>query len=117
MDDTRAFVLELIEQHWCGPNPEMDPSAGGRLLVRINGATVPRGEEDDVSISRSALALSRTLGRDHVAEGPVAPRLVFHDCGFATTLEVSCGWGRTGGCGMTATPCTSTASSGSMDRR
>ena len=53
MDDRRAFVLELIEQHWCGPNPEMDPSAGGRLLVRINGATVPRGEEDDVSISRS----------------------------------------------------------------
>jgi hypothetical protein len=92
MDDTRHFVLDLVEQHWCDPAPEMDPSQGGRLRVVINGVTVMDGESGDTGVARSALALSRTLLRDHTAEEPVAEQLVLHDCGFATTL-MSCGIG------------------------
>jgi hypothetical protein len=92
MDDTRLFGLDLIEQHWCEPSPEMDPSQGGRLRVVINGTTVMDGESDDTGVARSALALSRTLLRDHTREDPVAEQLVLHDCGFATRL-MSCGIG------------------------
>jgi hypothetical protein len=50
------------------------------------------GESDDTGVARSALALSRTLLRDHTRDKPVAEQLVLHDCGFATTL-MSCGIG------------------------
>ena len=50
------------------------------------------GQSDDTGVARSALALSRTLVRDHTREDPVAEQLVIHDCGFATTL-MSCGIG------------------------
>ena len=92
MDKTRPFVLDLLEQHWCGPSPAMDPSQGGRLRVVINGTVVMDGESDDTGMARSALALSRTLSRDHTREDPVAEQLVLHDCGFATTL-MACGIG------------------------
>ncbi|MGH2967145.1 MAG: hypothetical protein ACRDMH_17440 [Solirubrobacterales bacterium] len=92
MDDRRLFVLDLIEQHWCDPNPEQDPSAGGRLRVVINGTTLMDGESDDTGIARTALAMSRTLLHDHTLGAPVAEQLVLHDCGFATTLG-SCGIG------------------------
>jgi hypothetical protein len=92
MDDTRPFVLDLVEQHWCEPSPEMDPSQGGRLRIVLNGMTVMDGESDDTGAARSALALSRTLLRDHTPEEPVAEQLVLHDCGFATTL-MTCGIG------------------------
>lgn len=93
MDDMRAFALDLIEQHWCEPNPELDPSAGGRRRVVINGTTVVDGENPHVGVHRSALALSRTLLRDHTEDDPAAPRMILHDCGFATTIETSCGVG------------------------
>ena len=70
----------------------MDPSQGGRLRIVINGITVMDGESDDTGVARSALALSRTLLRDHTREDPLAEQLVLHDCGFATTL-MSCGIG------------------------
>jgi hypothetical protein len=70
----------------------MDPSQGGRLRAVINGITVMDGQSDDTGVARSALALSRTLLRDHTHEDPVAEQLVLHDCGFATTL-MSCGIG------------------------
>ena len=92
MDDQRPFVLELIEQHWCEPAPELDPSQGGRLRIVINRITVMNGESDDTGVARSALALSRTLLRDHTQANPVAEQLVLHDCGFATTLG-TCGIG------------------------
>lgn len=92
MDNTRPFVLDLVEQHWCEPSPEMDPSQGGRLRVVINGITVMDGESHDTGVARSALALSRTLLHDHTREDPVAEQLVLHDCGFATTLT-ACGVG------------------------
>lgn len=92
MDDRGTFALELIEQHWCEPFSEMDPSQGGRLRIVINGITVMDGESDDTGVARSALALSRTLVRDHTRETPVAYQLVLHDCGFAATL-MSCGIG------------------------
>jgi hypothetical protein len=92
MDDTRLFGLDLLEQHWCEPSPEMDPSQGGRLRVVINGTTVMDGASDDTGVARSALALSRTLLQDHTREDPVAEQLVLHDCGFAMTL-MSCGIG------------------------
>lgn len=50
------------------------------------------GASDQTGVARSALALSRTLLRDHTRENPVAEQLVLHDCGFATTL-MSCGIG------------------------
>jgi hypothetical protein len=92
MDETRPFVLDLVEQHWCEPFPEMDPSQGGRLRIVINGITVMDGKSDDTGVARSALALSRTLVRDHTRADPVAYQLILHDCGFATTL-MSCGLG------------------------
>jgi hypothetical protein len=92
MDDPRPFVLELVEQHWCEPSPETDPSQAGRLRIVINGITVLDRESDDTGVARSALALSRTLLREHTRENPVAEQLVLHDCGFATTL-MSCGIG------------------------
>lgn len=70
----------------------MDPSQGGTLRVVINGVAVMDGERDDIGVARTALALSRTLQRDHTPEHPVAEQLVLHDCGFATTL-MSCGIG------------------------
>ena len=70
----------------------MDPSQAGRLRIVINGITVMDGESDDTGVARSALALSRTLLRDHTRDTPVAEQLVLHDCGFATTL-MSCGIG------------------------
>jgi len=92
MADTGRFVLDLIEQHWCDPAPEMDPSQAGRVRVGINGATVMDGSRDDIGVARSALAMSRTLLRDHTRDNPVAEQLVLHDCGFATTL-MTCGIG------------------------
>jgi len=86
------FEIDLVEQHWCDPAPEMDPSQGGRLRIVINGVTVTDGERDDNGVARSALALSRTLLRDHTRENPVAEQLVLHDCGIARTL-MSCGIG------------------------
>jgi hypothetical protein len=92
MDAVPLFSLDLIEQHWCEPDSEHDPSQGGRLRVVINGILVIDGEQDDIGVARSALALSRTLLSDHTLESPVAEQLVLHDCGFATTLG-SCGIG------------------------
>jgi hypothetical protein len=90
--DPRLLVVDLVEQHWCGPAPESDPSQAGRLRIVINGVTVMDGADDTTGVARSALALSRTLLRDHTREDPVAQQLVLHDCGFATTLT-SCGIG------------------------
>lgn len=42
MDGTRPFVLDLVEQHWCEPAPEMDPSQAGRLRIIINGRFASR---------------------------------------------------------------------------
>jgi hypothetical protein len=70
----------------------MDPSQAGRLRIVINGITVMDGVDDTTGVARSALALSRTLLRDHTRENPVAPQLILHDCGFATTL-MGCGVG------------------------
>jgi hypothetical protein len=93
MDGSPRFKLELLEQHWCAPEPELDPSQGGRLRILINGVAVMDGESSDMGVARSALALSRTLLRDHTAESPVAEQLVLHDCGLATHI---------GGCGIGA---------------
>jgi hypothetical protein len=93
MDGSPKLTLSLLEQHWCGPEPEMDPSQGGRLRVVINGVAVMDGESRDTGVARSALALSRTLLSDHTAESPVAEQLVLHDCGLATHI---------GGCGIGA---------------
>ena len=40
MDETQPFVLDLVEQHWCEPIPEIDPSQAGRLRIIISGITV-----------------------------------------------------------------------------
>jgi hypothetical protein len=70
----------------------MDPSQGGRLRVVINGINVMDGDSDETGVARSALAISRTLLRDHTPEDPAAEQLVPHDCGFAALL-MSCGIG------------------------
>jgi hypothetical protein len=88
-----GFRLDLLEQTWLEPGSETDPCTHGRLRIVINGMVVMDGTSDDTSISKTALALSRTLSRDHLPSAPVAPQLVFHGCGFATMLEVSCGIG------------------------
>ena len=91
MEIPEPFVIDLVEQHWCDP-AELDSSQGGRLRIVINGVTVMDGSNADTGVARSALALSRTLLRNHTQEDPVAPQLVLHDCGFATTL-MGCGIG------------------------
>ena len=56
-----------------------------RLL--IGGQQITSGNED-YGVSESALALLRTLERNHSAAEPVAQMLVFHGCG--TMLMMGC---------------------------
>jgi hypothetical protein len=92
-DFSSDFSIEVLSQRWLEPEPEMDGCSHGQLRIVIGGITVLDGTDDDTSINKTALALSRTLKRDHLPDAPVAPHLVFHGCGFATMLESGCDLG------------------------
>ena len=91
-----AFRIEVLQQGWLGDTAEAaadDLCSHGRLRITIGGQIVASGTEE-FGISETALALLRTLERDHSAANPVAgsfpgeARLVYHGCG--TMLMMGC---------------------------
>lgn len=90
------FVIKIVAQGWLGSEPDAartDLCSHGKLHIIIGGHTIEDGSED-YGVSETALALLRTLERDHNPAQPVAesfqgaPRLVFHGCG--TILMMGC---------------------------
>lgn len=84
-----AFDITIIAQYWLGTatsGPQRDVSSHGPLRVVVNGRAIT-DETFEYGASNTALALLRTLGRDHSPAAPVAEcypgcsRLVFHGCG------------------------------------
>ena len=86
--DSPNFQITILEQSWLpGATAEEDLCSHGRIGLRIGGQQITSGKED-FGISESALALLRTLQRDHSAAEPVAQMLIFHGCG--TMLMMGC---------------------------
>jgi len=82
------FYISIVSQHWLGEEEtEYDLCSHG-LIHLVIGGDVISSSEIEYGISESALALLRTLEKDHSAESPVAERLVFHGCG--TLLMMGC---------------------------
>jgi len=82
------FALRLISQKWLRDDfSQRDLCSHGKLRLEIGGQVLADGSED-LGISETALALLRTLERDHTTSSPVAERLVFHGCG--TMLMMGC---------------------------
>jgi hypothetical protein len=92
MTPDRAFEIEILEQGWLTPDPPTDLCSHGAIRLRIGGAQVMGFGEgsNDVGISRTALALLRSLEADHAPSDPDMPQLVFHGCGFLSILGASC---------------------------
>ena len=83
-----TFEIEIIEQHWLeGCLPEQDLCSHGRIRLVIGGQVI-LSDDQNFSVSESALALSRTLDTDNSPGDPVAERLIFHGCG--TILMLGC---------------------------
>jgi hypothetical protein len=79
------FQIEILEQDWLrGGEAEDDLCSHGRIRLVIGGQVIATGElgPHEYGISESALALLRTLERDHSPKHPVAERLVFHGSGL-----------------------------------
>jgi hypothetical protein len=74
-----AFEIEVLSQHWIRPGALSDLCTHGTLQVVIGDELVAAGGTE-YGLSPSALALLRTIGRDHTPDAPVAQRLVFHGC-------------------------------------
>lgn len=84
----RSFQIGIIEQGWLGEDSsEYDLCSHGLIKLIIGGQLVS-SDEIECGISESALALLRTLERDHSPESHVADRLIFHGCG--TILMMGC---------------------------
>ena len=84
------FHIDILRQGWLGDEPNaaaVDLCSHGRMRIVIGGQVVTDGSED-YGVSETALALLRTLERDHSRGQPVAERLVFHGCG--TMLMMGC---------------------------
>lgn len=89
-----AFSLRLRTQHWLREDSaDADLCSHGSFAISIGGVVVAEGNED-YGVSETALALLRTLEREHDAAAPagarsrVAERPVFHGCG--TILMLGC---------------------------
>lgn len=82
MQDQQKFVLKIIDQHWSETEPErFDLTSHGRLWLEIDGQVILDGREI-YGLSESALALLRTLERNHSPKNHVAEKLIFHGCGY-----------------------------------
>ncbi len=82
------FSLEILNQDWLGNEPEQfDLCSHGQLHLIFGNETILDGRET-YGLSESALALLRTLARDHNADSPLAEKLIFHGCG--TILMLGC---------------------------
>lgn len=82
------FSLEILNQDWLGNEPQQfDLCSHGQISLKIGGQGILDGRET-YGLSESALALLRTLEKDHTPDFPVAEKLIFHGCG--TTLMQGC---------------------------
>lgn len=88
MADESIFKIEILSQAWRWEGEEaarVDIHSHGKLRVTIGGVVVANEES---SVNEAALALLRTLERDHSPDAPVAeylpgkPRLFFDGCGM-----------------------------------
>ena len=83
--DSPGLEIKILSQGWLGPpdNWPWDLCSHGALRATIGGVVVTR-ESPDYGISQSALALLRTLSRDHTPQQPVISSgyLLGHGCGF-----------------------------------
>jgi hypothetical protein len=82
------FELNLIEQNWLGEEPDQfDLCSHGRLVLKMAGVRI-LDEREEYGLSESALALLRTLERDHTPSATLAEKLIFHGCGME--LMIGC---------------------------
>ncbi len=82
MNGTPKFVLRILDQHWSETEPErFNLTSLGRLFVEIDSQVIIDGREI-YGLSESALALLRTIERDHFPKNHVAEKLIFHGCGY-----------------------------------
>ncbi len=82
------FSLEIFNQDWLGNEPEQfDLCSHGQLRLIIGDETILDGRET-YGLSESALALLRTLERDHNPDSALAEKMIFHGCG--TILMLGC---------------------------
>lgn len=88
--DEAAFRIEILQQGWLTDDADMvqdDLCSHGRIRLIIAGRAIAN-ETEKYGISETALALLRTLARDHSPTDCVAQILVFHGCG--TILMMGC---------------------------
>jgi hypothetical protein len=77
------FEIEIVSQGWITEDEESmrnDLCSHGEVRLVIGGETIVAPERSDVTLSTSALALLRTLERDHSPQHTVAEYLLLH-CG------------------------------------
>jgi len=79
---TKGFEIKILRTEQTCPDPIRDTCLAGALRVTINGTVVV--DDDDFGVAPSALALLRTIDREHHASSPVifGSYLLSHDCGF-----------------------------------
>lgn len=80
----QPFEIKLLHSGQTCPDPIHDTCLTGALRVTINGVVVADDDDDDYGIADSALALMRTVDRDHSLADPVIRSrfLLCHDCAF-----------------------------------
>lgn len=82
MKPDETFVLNILNQHWLGTEPDQyDLCSHGQLELVIGGQVILDGREE-YGLSETALALLRTLEKNHSPKNHVAEKLVFHGCGY-----------------------------------
>ncbi len=76
--NANKFSIEINEMHWLfDENSDADLCAHGNLTVRIGDELIAGIKEDeDWTISATALFLLRTLERNHSKENPVGEHLI-----------------------------------------
>ena len=81
---TASFELQITRQHWLGEPDDQshDACSHGGIRAVISG-TVVTSDETEYGVSQSALALLRTLERDHSPGDRVNDGyLLCHGCGY-----------------------------------
>jgi hypothetical protein len=79
---SQAFEIKLLRSGQTCSDPIHDTCLAGALRVTINGVVI--ADDDDYGIADSALALMRTVDRDHnLVDRVIRSRyLLCHDCAF-----------------------------------
>lgn len=75
------FTIEILEQGWLEETAAVsDPCSHGYILLTIGGQQITSTSEQ-YGVSVSALALLRTLAKDHNPHNRIADHLILHGCG------------------------------------